>query len=255
MPQTAAQLIALATQAAACPGYTQQAGQLLNIILSDLCQTYDFNAARKTFYFNFDPGLSATIGNSIFGSGPYPLPADFLRCAGKKSVFWTLQPQGVPYPMVPIDLYEFDEAVQQAGLQTYPYWFCTDVSPNDSVQQGLAGQPVAYVYPPPSGAFPCTVRYYSQMADIVTPEASAVVPWFPNQSYLRTRLTGELFAITDDERAPAYLGDGSLGAQGILRRYLSLEGDKEDRAQTVQLDRRRFGAKYSQLPNTKVIGW
>jgi hypothetical protein len=43
---TSAQLVTLSTQIARAPGYTSQAGQLLNAILSDLAQTYDFALAR-----------------------------------------------------------------------------------------------------------------------------------------------------------------------------------------------------------------
>lgn len=252
MALTASQIIALACQDAHVPGMTAQAGQTLNMVLSDLCQTYDFALARKTFYFNFNPGLVAQVGNSIYGSGPYPLPADFLRCADGRSVFWTLQ--GVPYFLVPIDLSEFDGTVQQAGLQSYPYWFCTDLSLGDEGANADT-TPMAYVYPPPSGAFPVTVRYYSQMADIVTPETSQVVPWFPSQTYLRTRVAGEMMKLADDDRYQSFLGEGPEGAQGILRRYLMLKDDSSDRATTVTLDRRRFGSRYSSLPNTKTIGW
>ena len=252
MALNASQIVTLSTQAAGAPNFLSQAGQLLNVILQELCQTYDFDVARKTYYFNFNPGLTAVMGNSIYGSGPYPLPADFLRCAGNKSVFWTLL--GVPYPLVPIDLSEFDMAVQQAGIQSYPYWFCTDLSLGDETQQGLS-TPSAYVYAPPSGAYPVTVRYYAQMPDITMPETSTAIPWFPNTQYLRTRLTGELMALTDDERAMAYLGDGDSGAQGILTRYLMLKDDKSNRSISVQLDRRRFGPDYSRLRNTKLVGW
>ena len=253
MALTAQQIVTLACQAAGAPGYTAQAGQLLNVILQELCQTYDFDSAKRTTYFNFNPGLSAVVGNSIYGSGPYPLPSDFLRCAGDKAVFWTLL--GVPYPMIPIDLSEFDMTVQQAGLQAYPYWFCTDVSLNDAAQQGLTVA-TAYVYPPPSGAYPVTLRYYCQMPDIPNPETSSTVPWFPNSQYLRTRLTGEMMAITDDERAMTYLGDGPSGAQGILDRYLKLKDDGENRSLRVSLDRRQFnGNNFARLRNTKQIGW
>lgn len=229
-----------------------QAGQLLNMILGDLCQTYDFQLARKTFYFNFNPGLVSPVGNSIYGSGPYPLPADFLRCQDEKAVFWTLL--GVPYPLIPIDLSEFDMAVQQAGINAYPYWFATDLSGGDETAAGDT-TPLAYVYPPPSGAYPCTVRYFAQMPDIATPEASNTVPWFPNSTYLLTRLAGELMRISDDDRVSTFLGEGPEGAQGILDRYLKLKDDHSNRATTVKMDRRRFGPRYNNLPNTKTIGW
>lgn len=252
MPLSAAQLCSLAATDAHAPGAVTQAGEMLNMVLSDLCQTYDFALARKTFYFNFNPGLKAQVGNSIFGSGPYPLPADFLRCADDKSVFWTLQ--GVPYFLVPIDLSEFDGTVQQAGLQSFPYWFCTDLSLGDEAANADT-TPMAYVYPPPSGAYPVTVRYFAQMPDIVTPESSAVVPWFPNQAYLRTRVAGEMMKLVDDDRWQEFLGEGPAGAQGILNRYLKLKDDSSNRAKTVQLDRRRFGPRFSNLPVTKTVGW
>lgn len=246
MALTSAQIVTRACAIAKVPGWTSQAGQYLNLILQDLCQTYDFGLARKTFQFNFQPGLVDPSGLFQPGSGPYPLPSDFLRCVDDKSVFWVNV--GVPYPLVPIDMSEFDMTVQSAGNMAYPYWFATDRGDGNST-------PVAYIYPQPSGAFPCTVRYFAQMADIATPESSAVVPWFPNQQYLLTRLAGELMREADDDRWQAFLGDDPGGAQEILRSYLVLKDDKSNRATTVKMDRRRFGSSYSSLKNTKTTGW
>lgn len=255
MARTYAQIVALACQIAKTPGMTSQAGQLLAVILDDLCQTYDFEAAKKTVFGNFNPSLVALLGDSIYGSGPYPLPADYLR-AVIGEVWWTLPGTGVKYPLIPIDLAEFDVAVQQPGLQNYPTFFVTDLSPNDSVQQGDAtGAPAFYTYMPPSGTYPYTIRYYSTMAVPANPETDTTVPWFPNQSYLITRLAGELMRIADDDRMASYLGDGPEGAQGILNRYLKNKDDKSNRAQMVKLDRRLFGASISTLPNTKIVGW
>lgn len=254
MALTAQQIVSLACQDAHAPGMTSQAGQILNMVLGDLCQTYDFDAAKKTVFGNFNTGLVAHLGDSIYGSGPYPLPADYLR-AEIGDVWWTLPGTGVKYPMIPLDLAEFDMAVQQAGLQNFPSFFCTDMSPSDSTQQGGTGAPAFYVYMPPSGNYPYTIRYRAQMADIASPETSGAIPWFPNQSYLRTRVAGELMRITDDTRYQSFLGDGPEGAQGILMRYLKLMNDKSNRAQTVKLDRRRFGSSFSTLRNTKLVGW
>ena len=52
----------------------------------------------------------------------------------------------------------------------------------------------------------------------------------------------------DEERAPG-------GAGTILRRYLQMTGDSENRAKTVSLDRRRFGTSFDKLRNTKQVGW
>jgi hypothetical protein len=243
---TAAQIVTIACQTAKCPGFTSQAGQLLNSILSDLCENFDFELARGTSNFNFNPSLSPTaeFPNLQFGAGPYPLPADFLRVADNKEVMWFLL--GVPYPMIPVDMSEYDNLVQQAGLQSYPYLYATSMDTQP---------PIMVVYPPPSGAYPVMVRYFRQMPDITTPETSNVAPWFPNQQYLLTRLSGELMRITDDERWRAFLGEGEDGCVGILDRYLKMKDNQGTRAKTVKLDRRMFGRKFSTLENTKSIGW
>lgn len=240
MPLSSAQIVTLSTQVAKCPNYTSQAGQLLNSILSDLAQTYDFALARGTFNFNFTPAV-APIGNlnAQVASGPFTLPTDYLR-AKKGDVMWFLQQ--VPYPMIPIDIEEFDTMVQQAGLQSYPYLWATDMSQSP---------PVAYVWPPASGQYPCMVRYYRQMPDIATPETSATVPWFPNQEYLRIKLAADLMEITDDTRKMEFKRD----AENILRMYLTMKDDETNRSKRIGLDRRRFGRRFDVLRDTKTIGW
>lgn len=238
MALQAQQIVGLATQIAGVPGFTSQAGQLLNMVLSDLCQTYDFDVAKKF--------ATITLGSvsTSFGSGPYLLPADYLRACDKRSVFYTNS--GVKYELVPLDLAEYDMLIQQQGNASFPSMFATDMSQSP---------PQLFVWPPPSGSFPLTVRYFSQMPDITMPETSTTVPWFPSQDYLVTRLSGELMKIADDERASSFLGEGDSGAQGILLRYLKLKDDSSNRAQTVKLDRRFFGNQFSRVPNTKTIGF
>jgi hypothetical protein len=249
---TAAQLVALCTETAKCPGFTVQAGVYLNSLLSDLCQTYDLELAAKTFYGNFDPGLHAQVGNSIYGSGPYSLPADFLRWKDDKSFFWTLPGTGVTYPEIFCDLSEFDMMVQQAGTQSYPYIIATDQSLGDMSQQGLMDSGGAfYVYAPPSGAYPYQGRYYSQMPDLSSPESSSVIPWFPNQGYLIKKLTAFLMGLVDDERQPTW----ETQADKALLQYLQMKDNRSTRASTVKMDRRRFGRAYTTLPNTKTVGW
>ena len=247
MPLSAAQIVSIAAQQAKVPNYTSQAGQLLNYILSDLCQTYDFDVAKGTYVFNFStsqPTNPAVYPNVLVGGGPYPLPTDFLRMVDDKDAMWFLL--GVPYPMIPCDLSEYDNLVQQAGLESYPYILATDMSQTP---------PNLLIYPPASGNYQAMIRYRRQMPDITTPEVSSVVPWFPNQQYLVTRLSGELMRISDDERAEVWLGDGDIGAVGILRKYLQMKDDDTNRAKMVKLDRRSFGRKYSTLPFTKTVGW
>jgi len=246
MPLSAAQICTRACQIAKAPGYLSQAGDSLNLILQELCQTYDFDLAKGTQVFNFNPGLitSAVYPNIALGGGPYALNADFLRMVDEKDAMWFLQ--GVPYPMKPCDLSEYDNLVQQAGNQAYPYIFATDMSQSP---------PNLVVWPPPSGAYQAMIRYRRQMPDIANASASSTVPWFPNQNYLLTRLAGELMKDTDDARCDTFLGDGPGGAQGILKRYLMMKDDSTDRSTDVKLDRRRFGKSTVALPNTKLVGW
>lgn len=239
MALTSAQIVSLSTQIAKCPGYTAQAGQLLNMILSELCETYDFELARKGYTFNF-------TGTA----GPYSLPSDYLRSVAQD--VWYLAQAGVPYFMTWANKSEYDRFIATPGLVAYPTRYWTDMS---------ASPPAMYVWPPPSGAYPVTVSYYSQMADIATPEQSATIPWFPCQSYLMTRLAGELMKISGDQRAGQFLGDndGSDGAiegcQNILRKYLDMKDDADNDVKTVMLDRRRFATAYAALPDSKSMDW
>jgi len=262
MALTSAQIVTLACSTAKCPNFTSQGGQLLNAILQDLCQTYDFALARGTFTFNFNTSAltSTEFPNIAAGCGPYSLPSDFLRFLKDEAV-WYLN--GVPYPMIAIDISEYDWQIQQAGNQSFPYLFATDVS---------RSPPLLVVWPGASGAFQCMTRYQSQMPDIgsgvtaatgwvsgsTAPESSSIVPWFPNQTYLLKELSGRLMELTDDDRAQTFRGDGdgnNPGAQAILRKFLMLANDDSNRAKRVTLDRRRFGAGWSTLPSTKSIGW
>ena len=261
---TSAQIVNLACATAHVPGWTTQAGQLLNSILADLCQTYDFAVARGTFSSVFNTGIvqSGEFPNIVAGGGPYVLPSDFLRFVKDENIWFN---QGVPYPMIAVDLSEFDWQVQQAGNQAYPYLFASDMSQDP---------PVFVVWPGASGAYLFMIRYQRQMADIgsgiaptngnswnpgtTAPESASVVPWFKNQRYLLKQLSGMLMELADDPRAQTYLGDGdgqNPGAQSILRKYLALHDDNSDRAKRVTLDRRRFSRAFWSLPDTKKIGF
>lgn len=248
MPLSSAQICALAAQIAKTPGFTSQSGQFLNAILSDLCQQYDLATAREVFNFNFSTAAAA-IGNlnASLASGPITLPSDYLR-AKRGDIMWFNS--GEPFLMTPVDIEEFDALTQQPGLMSYPTYWVTDMGQTP---------PVAYVWPPASGAYPAMVRYYSQKADILTPENSADVPWFPNQQYLITAVAGRLMQIAGDDRWEAFLSDNEEihpgGAGVILRKYLTMKDDSSNRAKRVYLDPRRFGASWSSLPKSKILGW
>lgn len=237
---TAAQIVAQCCQNANAPGFTVQASNLLNVILQEICQNYDTSASLKTFQFNLPTSVDA------FGRATMNFPADYLR--GKRGSCWYYI-QGVPYALIPLDLDEMDMMVVSPGLQNFPQSFAVDTS---------KAPPLAYFWMPPSGAFSAFVRYQALMPDIPVP-ADGTIPWFPNQNYLITRLTGELCKITDDERHENLLGNNDEktpgGAGVLLRNYLTMTGDNENRSKTVKLDRRRFGSSFDRLRNTKQIGW
>lgn len=224
------------------------AGQWLNTILEELAQTYDFDEAKGVKVGNFNTSLLSTASypNVTQGGGPYSLPSDYERCIFGDAM-WFLQ--GVSYLLKPIDLAEYDQMVQQAGNQSYPYLMATDMSQSP---------PVFLVWPPPSGNFQYQIRYYRLPIDITTPEGSATVPWFRYQSYLIKRLTGELMGLSGDPRQAAFLGDEPEhpgGAAAMLRKFLRQANDSENRAKTVKMDPRRFSRNFDSLPNTKSVGF
>lgn len=243
MALTTAQLIARACSKAKVPGYTAQGLQELNVVLGDLCQTYDLALARGLFTGTF-PTTQTTVNGVIIFGGPITLPADYLRTSGstggegaQKSVWWDLL--GVQYPMVPCDLAEFDMQVQQAGIQSYPWLWATDMSVSPAQ---------AWIYPPASGAYPFFCRYQKQMPDIID---TTTVPWFPNQQYLIDKVASRLMQDSDDSRALS-LGQS---ADMTLSGYLRSRDDNLNRPRTVQLDRRNFGSNFAKLANTKTTGW
>jgi hypothetical protein len=243
MPLQAQQLVSMSCFEAKVPGWLSLAGQKLNMILNELC-SYDLDVTRQTYQFNFNVSL---------GSGPIPLPTNWLR-SNRDDVFYTII--GVKYIMIPVSLAEFDAFVQQAGLAQYPEYYAVDNS-------GIATQsaPNMYVWPPPSGAYPVTARYYSAMPDIVTPESSSTIPWFPDQLYLQRRLSGEMMLMANDDRAVMYLNGSTdtkkgtfLGSSALLERYLQTNDDAQA-VKRVTLDKRFFGTPFDKLRNTKTIGW
>lgn len=207
--------------------------------MQELAQTYDLEAARGFFTFNFNPTLINSQGPFINGGGPYPLATDYLR-AEAGDVFWVLN--GVPYVMINIDLAEFDALVQQTGNQSYPYWYATDLSQTP---------PVMYVYQAPSGAYPVYVRYKRQMPDVTNPQTSATTSWFNSDRYIYLKLCADLCRYVDDQRSGTFDSE----AKELLSTYLKMEGDRLARAETVKMDRRTFGRRYNSLANTKQVGW
>lgn len=244
----------LARQIANVPGWQAQSGQALNWVLSELAQDYDFEVNLKTFGFTFD--TSTIYQNNVAGAGPTLFPADFLRAKNREIIFYI---QGVRYVLVIYDQATFDALVQTAGWSSYPQIGYVDLALQAPFSTNNPGQPGLMVWPPASGSFTAQLRYYSLPADITTPETSSAFPWFANVNYLVTRVAGELMKLTDDERAPSFLGDDDeaapLGAGTLLRKYLKMKDNPEGIVKRVELDRRLFGNSWRNLPNTKNIGW
>jgi hypothetical protein len=129
---TAALIIDHVNQRSKGRGFTLQALDELNAVLGDLCEDYDLALARGTFNFNFNPQLT-----SLFGSGPYPLPLDYLRTSGSSGARGATKPVTYLYPnptfpsgqrlyMTPIDLGEFD-LFPQLPSQSTPELWATDM--------------------------------------------------------------------------------------------------------------------------------
>ena len=62
MALQAQQIITLAVQKAGAPGFLLQAGQLLNSILGDLCETYDLDVAKATAHCQANKCMSGRPG-------------------------------------------------------------------------------------------------------------------------------------------------------------------------------------------------
>jgi hypothetical protein len=224
MAYSAAQIVNLALQAGrGTSGYTSQAGQFLNLILSFLAQTYDFDEVRKT-----------TTINLTGSSASYSLPTDYLR---SREVFYNVN--GTIFYLNQIPLEEYDQAFIGPGINDYPEQFATQI------ESGLI-----YFWPPPNLSLAVTLRYQSQPADIFMPETSSTIPWFLNQQYLIKRLTADIAMLTDDTRHQTLVAE----AEKILEKFLMMSDDKEGYAQQVTLDRRRFRS-FGALKPTKVTGF
>ena len=242
MALSVAQILASAQQQALTPGYDDQAGQKLNLILQELAQSYDIVSAQWWISGTFlTSPLVSTVNsaNVVAGSGPYALPADFLRF-DFGDFFW--QNGGINYFPTPLVQDEFDRMIQQPGFSSYPTAYFVDTSTSP---YGL------YIWPAASAAYPYFGRYRRQMSDIASPATSTSIPWFPSQMYLERRLTGEMMLYTGDQRALDILQD----AKDILKRFLERDGNSDTRAITVKLDPRSFGKRWTTTPSSKQVPW
>lgn len=220
MALSAAQIVNLACQICKTPGFTQQAGLLLNVVLADLAQLYDFDFIRATEYpLNIDAATAA-----------YALPADHART---REVFYNVN--GEIFWVTQMSLEEYDQQFQGPGISNYPTRFATKVE--------TAPHTILF-YPPPALPLQVTVRYQPCMPDIPTPETNSVVPWFYNQKLLLKLLCAEVSMLADDDRMQSF---GTLADEN-LRKFLIMDDDKEGYARKVKLDPNTFRPNNSLIP-------
>ena len=228
MSYTSAQIVALACAEAKCPGFIVQGGQYLNLALRDLWMHRDLKVCRKTQTIVVQSGLN----------GPFNLESDYQRTY---DLFFLLN--GLPLFLDQISSRQYDAEFKDPSVANYPYEYNTDLSTAAIVASGTTGQ--IYVYPQSNGALSLTHRYMNQQPDIVTPETSAVVPWFADQDYLVKATALRLMGIVDDERAPKYRED----AESMLRTHLIMAADDEQQVVNfVTLDPQRFRPRRSLKP-------
>lgn len=219
MALTSAQIISRACTIAKVPGYQVQAGIYLNMTLSDLCQTYDFDFIKKTQLITFT------------NSASYALNSDHLRT---KEVFYLVN--GEPFYLFQIPIETYNSLFIGPGVSNYPNKYAVDVSTTPHT---------LLPYPPPSISQIATVNYFPQMPDIATPENSSEIPWFPNEKYLIREVAAQLMLETDDERQPLF----EVQAEKILSKFLTMKDDKEGFSDTITLSRERFKTGQNQNPN------
>ena len=227
MALTASQIVNYALQIAKCPGFTQQGGISLNLVLQDLVLHRDMKINR----------VSTTISVQANNNGPFNLEADYLRTY---DLFFSQN--NLPYFLHPISTQEYDSEFKDPSIANYPYEFATDLSP-----QATGGLGLLFIYPQSSGQIVLTHRYMLQRADIVTPETSALYPWFQDSDYLIQATAYRMMRLTDDARHDSFLAE----ADKMLRIHLIMEGDEQSVVKSVKLDPRRFHSNRTLKP-TKI---
>lgn len=219
MPYSSQTIIQKACAIAKAPGFTVSAGQYLNMVLHDLCETYDFDFIRQLQTIQASP--VPANGDSSLPIG-YALSDDHLRT---REVFYYVN--GEPFYLTQMPIERYDQLYNGPGVSNYPTNFAvrTETTPY-----------TMYFYEPLQIPLTIFVRYQPEMPDIASPETSSEIPWFINQRYLLKKLAADLMNDTDDVRQPKFEAD----AEAMLRLFLAMKDDKEGYAQTIKLDRNVF---------------
>lgn len=222
---TAQQLVTYALQIAKAPGYTTQAGDLLNGRLSSLARRFDFDVLLKTTTFYIAAGVQQQSA-----------PSDYIRA---HEFFYYIG--GLPQTLRQMSLADYDRINTGSVAMAYPTMYASDPSQTPTL---------LYLYPMPNIQQVYTLRYWSQPADISSPATSSTVPWFPDSDYLLTALAGDVMRLTDDTRQMQY----AMEADKKLESFLKMQGDRENHAQTVKKGN-SFGNAGGKLPPSKITGF
>lgn len=214
---SASQIVTDACAVAKCPGFTALGGRSLNLVLNDLVLHRDLKMLRK----------SASIAIQVGSNGPFALETDYLRTY---DLFYTVN--NFPYFLYPLSQEEYDQLFKDPSIANYPYAYTTDLSATQV--PGTAGS--LYIYPQSTSALSMTHRYMINMPDIVTPESSSSVPWFPDQEYLVKKTAALLMETTDDSRLDRFLEQ----CDKMLMTHIIMEGDEQKVVKEVRLDPNRF---------------
>lgn len=236
--QTAQQLVTLACQICNAPGRAVQAGQLLNMILNTYALTLDLDTVRLTTTLNTGPQPVIPYF--------YPLPSNYLRMSDG-DIFYNVL--GEVFKPKQFSLAELDASYTASGISNYPEWWATDIA---AVPQPTAGtSPSIAFYPPPAIPIVMTARYRPKSLDITSPESSASIPYYPDQLGLLKELCIHVGDVAGgDDRSTRWEKE----VERRMRKYLTMDDDKEGYAQTVKLDARNFRSNQN-LPPSKLLGF
>ena len=228
---TAQQIVNRACAIAKCPGFVTQGGIYLNMALEDLWLHRDLKINRVTEFI--------TVQANNFG--PFTLPLNYLRTY---DLFF--EQNNLPYFLNPISTEEYDQEFKDPSIANYPYEFMTILT-DETTSQANNSAGTLFIYPQSSGAITLTHRYMVKQPDIVTPETSSVIPWFPDQEYLIRKTAAYLMDETDDTRMDRF----NAMCDQMLRTHIIMEGDEQQVVKSVRLDPRRFHTNRTLKP-TKI---
>lgn len=221
-------------------GFSQIAGQGLNLVLEDLQLNKDLKINRFTQMF--------TVGPNAYG--PFYLEADYLRTY---DLFYPLPVSGggtqssMTQFLVPITMEQFDAEFKSPSISNYPYEFATDLSTQAKAAAAAAvaastgvatatSMGTLFIYPQSSGSIVLTHRYMVAQPAISSPHLSTVVPWFPFTKYLIHASAAFVMGVTGDERQPLF----EQQAEEMLRPHLIMDGDEQQTVHEIKLDPRHF---------------